>query len=105
MEANKNCVQGECYMKYPFGEPKNTAIITCSHIVENDADILYVSHDEEDGMWQFLCGRIHMQEQARVVSLDEIFKLDNTVSELANMFCGYVAERKNKSSKWKIKKK
>ena len=92
-------------MKFPFREPENTAVITCCHIIEDSADILYVSHDADDGMWQFLCGEIHMQEQARVVSLNEIFKLDNTVSELTNMFCGYIAERKNKSSKWKIKKK
>ena len=46
-----------------------------------------------------------MQEQARVVSLREISTLDNTVSELANMPCGYIAERTNKNSKWKIKKK
>ena len=92
-------------MKFPFSEPENTAIITCCDIIENGADILYVSHDAEDGMWQFLCGGTHTQEQARVVSLNEIFTLDNTVSELASMPCGYIAERKNKSSKWKIKKK
>ena len=92
-------------MKFPFLEPENTAVITCCHIIENGADILYVSHDAEDGMWQFLCGGAHMQEQARVVSLREIFTLDNTVSELANMPCGYIAERTNKNSKWKIKKK
>ncbi|MBE6982110.1 MAG: hypothetical protein E7437_07320 [Ruminococcaceae bacterium] len=92
-------------MKFPFSEPENTAVITCCHIIDNGADILYVSHDAEDGMWQFLCGGTHTQEQARVVSLREIFTLDNTVSELANMPCGYIAERTNKSSKWKIKKK
>ena len=92
-------------MKFPFSEPENTAVITCSHIIDNGADILYVSHDAEDGMWQFLCGRTHTQEQARVVSLNEIFALDNTVSELADMPCGYIAQRKSKHSKWKIKKR
>ena len=92
-------------MKFPFSEPENTAVITCCHIIDNGADILYVSHDAEDGMWQFLCGRTHTQEQARVVSLNEIFALDNTVSELADMPCGYIAQRKSKHSKWKIKKR
>ena len=105
MEANKNCVQGECYMKYPFGEPKNTAIITCSHIVENDADILYVSHDEEDGMWQFLCGGEHIMKDARVISLNEIFTIDNTIFKLSNMPCGYIAERESKHSEWVMKKR
>lgn len=92
-------------MKFPFSEPENTAVITCCHFIDNDADILYASHDAEDGMWQFLCGGAHIQEQARVVAMNEIFTLDNTVSELANMPCGYIAERKIKHSKWQIKKK
>ena len=92
-------------MKFPFNQTENTAVITCCHITESDATILYVSHDEEDGMWQFLCGRAHSQEQARVVSLNEIFTLDATVSKLANMPCGYIAERKSKISKWKMKRK
>ena len=50
-------------MKFPFSEPENTAVITCCHIIDNGADILYVSHDAEDGMWQFLCGGTHTQEQ------------------------------------------
>ena len=37
-------------MKFPFSEPENTAIITCCDIIENGADILYVSHDAEDEM-------------------------------------------------------
>ena len=92
-------------MKFPFGEPENTAVITCCHIIEDGADILYVSHDADDGMWQFLCGGTHKQEEARVVSLNEIFMLDNTVAELADMPYGYIAERKCKHSKWKIKKR
>lgn len=91
-------------MNFPFNEPKNTSVITCCHIVENGADILYVSHDEEDGMWQFLCGRTHTQEQARVVSLNEIFALDNSLCEIAVMPCGYFAERKNRTANWVIKK-
>ena len=92
-------------MKFPFSEPENMAVITCCHIIENSADILYASHDAEDGTWQFLCGGAHLQEQARVVSLKEVFTLDNTVSELANIPSGYIAERKCKHSKWKIKKR
>lgn len=90
--------------KFPFGEPKNTAVITCCHIIDNSADILYVSHDE-DGMWQFLCGGTHSTEDARVVALGEIAALDRTVGELASMPLGSAAERGSKSSAWVIKKK
>ena len=39
-------------MKFPFYDAPNTATITCCHILENREPILYVSHDEDDGMWQ-----------------------------------------------------
>ena len=89
-------------MNFPFKEPENTAVMTCRHIIENSADILYVSHDKDDGFWQFLCGATHIQSDARVVALGEIFTLDNSLSQLADMPCGYFAERKNKSANWVI---
>ncbi len=40
-------------MEFPFYDSPNTATIICCHILERQAPILYVSHDEDDGMWQF----------------------------------------------------
>lgn len=37
--------------------------------------VLYVSHDN-DGYWQFLCGWMHKEEDARVVSLASILDLE-----------------------------
>lgn len=92
-------------MKFPFNEKENTAVITCRHITENGDSILYATHDADDGIWQFLCGKTHIQEDARVVAINEIFMLDNTVSELSDMPCGYIAERQSKDSKWIVKKR
>lgn len=44
-------------MEIPSDELPNTATITCRHIIDGSLPILYVSHDEDDGMWQFLCGK------------------------------------------------
>lgn len=92
-------------MKFPFNEPENTAVITCSHILCDGHTILYVFHDADDGMWQFLCGGTHTEHQAKVVSLEEIFEADNSISQLANMPCGYVAMRRSAKEKWVIKKR
>ena len=89
--------------RFPFDEPKNTAVITCCHVVSGKA-ILHVSHDE-DGMWQFLCESEHSTEEARVVALGEIVALDRAVSELASMPCGTVADRESVTSAWEICKK
>lgn len=88
-------------MGFPFGDAPNTAVITCSHVLEDNKPILYVSHDE-DGIWQFLCGKQHDESKARIVSLYSIFMQDNSVAELAEMPCGYFAERQNRDTKWII---
>lgn len=94
----------EVIMEFPFRDASNTAVITCSHILENNEPILYVSHDEDDGMWQFLCGKEHDTSEARIVSLHLMFMRDNSIAELAEMPCGCSAERHDKDAKWTITK-
>lgn len=72
-------------MKFPFYDSPDTAAIICCHIMENQTPILYVSHDEDDGMWQFLCGEAHGIDDAKLVSLKWVFDLDNSVSALKDM--------------------
>lgn len=92
-------------MEFPFNDAPNTATIICSHVMERHRPILYVSHDEDDGMWQFLCGKRHHESEARIVSLYSVFMLDNSIAELAGMPYGYVAERKSIDTEWIITKK
>ena len=92
-------------MKFPFSDAPNTATIICNHILEKYADILYVSHDEDDGMWQFLCGNAHEITDAKLVSLEEVFALDNSIAQLASMPFGHIATRTDITSKWKIQKR
>lgn len=89
---------------FPFDDQQNTACIVCCHILEGQS-ILYVSHDEDDGMWQFLCGNNHDMEDARIVSLFEAYNIDNSIGLLKDMPQGYYAIRKNIKSDWTVKKK
>lgn len=91
-------------MIFPFCDKPNTATIICCHIMDNHAPILYVSHDEDDGMWQFLCGKKHEMNEAKLVSLKYVFDLDNSVSALSDMPCGFYAERKTQNDDWFIRK-
>jgi hypothetical protein len=86
-------------MKFPFNEPENVAVFTCVHVLE-EMDICYVSHDEDDGGWQFLCGGSHDEADARVVSLREIFEIDTSIGALSDMPVGCCAVRDDKSSPW-----
>ena len=102
---NKSEVVGVLNMKFPFYDAPNTATITCCHILENGEPILYVSHDEDDGMWQFLCGKAHETDEAKLVSLKSVFDLDNSVGILKDMPCGYYAERKAQDDEWSVRKR
>ena len=101
----KNYLEEVLNMKFPFYDAPNTATITCCHILENGEPILYVSHDEDDGMWQFLCGKAHETDEAKLVSLKSVFDLDNSVGILKDMPCGYYAERKAQDDEWSVRKR
>ena len=59
-----------------------------------------MTHDE-DGYWQFLCGGLHTEEDARIVSLREAYELDPSVGALADMERGQAAERTDIAADWK----
>lgn len=88
-------------MDFPFKDAPNTACLVCKHVLDKEKPILYVSHDKDDGMWQFLCGCEHKEDDAKIVSLYSAFMLDQSVGELADMPCGYYAERESEKEKWK----
>ncbi len=90
-------------MRSPFCDLPETASITCCHVLDENKPILYVSHDEDDGLWQFLCGQRHEFDDARLVLLKSIFDMDNTVGELSEMPCGCYAERESIKDYWVIK--
>lgn len=56
-------------------------------------------------MWQFLCGKEHEIEEARLVSLKYVFDMDNSVGILADMPCGYYAIRKTREDNWMVGKR
>jgi len=90
--------------EYKFKESQNTACFTCKHVLDGNADILYVSHDEDDGGWQFLCGDEHIGSDARIVGLGEIVSLHTEINYLFEMPLGVFAERSDSKSAWEFYK-
>ena len=84
-----------------FNIEMKTAVFTTKFVVQNDSPIVYVSHDEE-GDWQFLgIGKVSIND-AVVLSLKEISKIDKTILELSNLTTGHSASRSSQESKWEI---
>lgn len=84
-----------------FSDPPNVAVFT-SHAIARGVDwIYYVSHDEDDGGWQFH-GKsgITSPEDAALVALSTIVVLDRRLEELADLPIGWCAWRDEPSAPW-----
>ena len=84
---------------WPFADKPNTASITTRQVLEG-APILLVTHDEDDGGWQFLCGTTNDPADARVVGLGQMLRRDGTLGELADLPEGWRASRASADGPW-----
>jgi hypothetical protein len=87
-------------MDWPFSDPPNVAVFTTRKIVEGKGWIVHVTHDADDGAWQFLGLSGAEMEEARVVSLREIVERNEAIKELADLPLGWHAWRESKTGKW-----
>jgi hypothetical protein len=87
--------------RWPFADPKSVVAFTLRDVVEGKRPILLVTHDEEDGCWQFLDGRDSPDPaDALVVGLEEVYKLDRSIGELADLPLGWQAWRDAPGEPW-----
>jgi len=85
---------------FQFKESETTACFTCSHVINDKSQILYVTHDS-DGTWQFLCGNDnHTENNAKIVSLKQIVEIDQSLNNLYEMPKGVGATRKSIDDTW-----
>ena len=85
---------------WAFEDPPNTAALTTSDVLEANAPILLVTHDADDGTWQFLPGRAVSTSEGRVVGLGEICGRDPSLLELADLPEGWRAWRERVGAEW-----
>jgi hypothetical protein len=85
---------------WPFPDPKETEVITLGRILRGEAPVRLVTHDLDDGAWQFLDGEHVFEEDAVVVLLGEIVQLDETLVELADLPPGAYAWRPDPGRPW-----
>jgi hypothetical protein len=91
--------QGEIMESWPFADKPNTASITTRQVLEG-APILLVTHDADDGSWQFLCGTTDDPADARIVGLGQMYKRDLSLGELAELPEGWRASRISADHPW-----
>jgi hypothetical protein len=89
-------------ISWPFKDPPNVAVIVNRTIVDGGDWIAFVSHDSSDGGWQFHNSEAAPTKEgdAAVVSLRNVFQLDESIAELADLPLGWHAKRDFKGSQW-----
>lgn len=85
---------------WPFDDPENVATMTVRQITHGGQPILLVSRDADDGMWQFLTGDPVEMADAMIVSLREVYRIDSSIGELADLPLGWTAERSAPGQSW-----
>ncbi|MWL91018.1 hypothetical protein GA566_26710 [Cupriavidus sp. SW-Y-13] len=87
---------------WPFGDQPNVAVIVNRTIVTEHAWIAYVSHDSDDGAWQFYTSQTEpvSESDAMLVSLRCVVEIDPTVQQLSDLPLGWHAWRDSASAPW-----
>ena len=89
-------------METNFGIALNTAVFTTRHVLKHISPVLRVYHFE-DGSWQFSGPeQALIDEDYRVISLNEMLLLDSSLRMLGNLKVGCEAIRKSKKDYWQI---
>jgi hypothetical protein len=86
--------------EWPFKDAKNVMVMTTKKVMKENRTIVYVSHDADDGMWQFHDGAEVETDDAMLVSLEEVMTLDNALMKLHDLPLGWIAWRDDQDSEW-----
>lgn len=86
-----------------FKEDPSTAVITTKFVLEEKSPILFVFHFS-DGFWQFSGSEKNLSdEDYKLISLEEIIKIDPTILEIADLPYEKEAYRKDVFADWVIR--
>ena len=86
--------------EWPFDQPRNCAVFTLRQVMSGEEPVLIVYHDLDDHGWQFIGHTGANMDDAMLVALEEIVKLDPSVLDVADIEPGWVARRGSKESPW-----
>ena len=86
---------------WPFPDAQDAEVIVLDRILQGDSVLKLVTHDEDDGGWQFLDGEHVLEDDGVTVFLAEMAQFDPTILELADLPLGWHARRAAPGEPWK----
>ncbi|AXY75987.1 DUF4262 domain-containing protein [Paraflavitalea soli] len=88
---------------FKFYEERNLGVYTTKQAFEGDP-ILYIYHND-DGDWQFHTSLDPALDDAQLVCLEEITKLDPSINEIYHLQYGWWAWRDSKDDEWQYEER
>jgi hypothetical protein len=85
---------------WPFTDPPNVPALTTVHVLDGRLPIRLVTHDEDDGTWQVLCGTTDEPADSRLVEFEKLYAQDPSIGQLADLPLGWKAWRESPDSPW-----
>ena len=79
-------------------------VLTTRKILSGESNVLFVSHDSDDGIWQCLDGELVREEDACIISFEEMVDIDKTIHQIRDLPLGFCAYRTDIAREWTIKK-
>lgn len=86
--------------EWPFVDEPDVQVLTTRQIIEEGAAIVCVTHDLEDGMWQFLHSDDIDEADVVLVTLETVLALEASLAELWDMEPGWLATRESMEESW-----
>jgi hypothetical protein len=89
---------------WKFPDPPHTGVYLSEAVHAETEPVTYVSHDEEDGAWQFLGPSMAGEGKPLIVCFHHPIDNDPTLAELADLPMGWYAERSGIGQSWARRK-
>ena len=87
-------------MTWMFSERPNVAVFTTRRVLEGREPVVLVTHDGDDGAWQFHGASDTADEDARITSLESMVRSDPTLGVLHDLGVGWSASRASVADTW-----
>jgi hypothetical protein len=88
---------------WPFEDSQYVGAVTTVHVLEGRLPVLLVTHDEDDGGWQILCGTTNEPADGRMACLGCMVQQDPSLQALADLPVGWMAWRESATAPWQRK--
>ena len=85
---------------WKFDQDPKVGTVTTKQVLEDAQPVLLVIHYGDDCSWAFLCDTTEEEDDSRMVTMEEMIKLDPSLEAIADLPPGWIAYRDFIGDEW-----